>query len=51
MSSAAEQLDDWLKQGAFEDEPVLQLLYGNGVRRLHADTLMKPLADQPLLPL
>jgi aminoglycoside phosphotransferase (APT) family kinase protein len=50
-SSAAEQLDDWLRQGAFEDEPVLQLLYGNGVRRLHADTLMKPLADQPLLAL
>jgi aminoglycoside phosphotransferase (APT) family kinase protein len=50
-AGTAEAFDDWLNAGAFDDEPVLQLLYANGVRRLHADTLMKPLADQPFLPL
>ena len=49
--NAPAAFDNWLAAGAFDDQPVLELLYANGVRRLHADTLMKPMADQPFLPL
>ncbi len=49
VAGTSEAFDDWLEAGAFDDEPVLVLLYTNGVRRLHADTVMKPLADQPFI--